>query len=455
MNNNIITTLENQREYFANGPTWDIDFRLEQLKKLRKSITDNSDAICEALHKDLHKSVYESYMTEIGIVLGELRKHIRHLCKWSRPKKVASPIFLFPSKSKIVYEPLGLVLIIAPWNYPFQLLINPLVGAISAGNVVALKSSPHAPETSKIMAKIIAEVFDRRLVSFFEGGRDVNTELLAQRFDHIFFTGSSAMGRVVMEAASRNLTPVTLELGGKSPCIADQTADLRIAAKRIVWGKLINSGQTCVAPDYLFVHRKVKAALIENMIGFIIEFYGEDPASSPNYPRMINDEEYERVAGLITSAGNVIYGGKTDPAQRYISPTLIDGITEESPIMRQEIFGPLLPIMEFDDISEVTSYINRHEKPLALYVFGEKKVTDYVIASISSGGACVNDTILHLSNDNLPFGGVGNSGMGRYHGHYSFLTFSRQRSVLSSSTKFDMGMKYPPYKDVKILKWFM
>lgn len=455
MSNIIITTLENQRKYYASGVSRDINFRLEQLKKLRKSITDNSDAICEALHKDLHKSAYESYMTEIGVVLGELRKHIKHLRKWSRPKKVGSPLFLFPSKSKIIYEPLGLVLIIAPWNYPFQLLINPLVGAISAGNVVVIKSSPSAPETSKIVAKIVAEVFDQRHVSYFEGGRDVNTDLLSQRFDHIFFTGSPAMGRVVMEAASHNLTPVTLELGGKSPCIVDQTADLKIAAKRIVWGKLINSGQTCIAPDYLFVHRSVKAALIEKMIGFIKEFYGEDPATSPNYPRMITDEAFERVSSLITSAGNVIYGGKTDPAQRYISPTLIDGINDENPIMQQEIFGPVLPIMEFDDITEVIAYINRHEKPLALYVFGDKKLTDRVIATTSSGGACINDTLLQVSNDNLPFGGVGNSGMGHYHGHYSFLIFSHQRAVLSSTTKIDLGMKYPPYKDVKTLKRFM
>lgn len=455
MEQDIAGKLQRQREYFAGGATLDVDFRRAHLRRLREVIRENTVAICNALHADLHKSDYESYMTEIGIVLAELGKHIRNLRRWARPRRVASPVFLFPSRSRVTFQPYGLVLIVAPWNYPFQLLLDPLIGAVSAGNVAALKSSPAAPATSRVVKRLVGEVFDERYVSFFEGHRKVNELLFAQRFDRIFLTGSPALGKVTMEAAARNLTPVTLELGGKSPCIVTAGADLAVAAKRIAWGKLLNAGQTCVAPDYLLVDARVKDELIRRIETAVTEMYGADPAQSPDYPRIVDGKAFDRITRLMASGGRVVFGGGSDRLRLYIAPTIIEGVTENSPIMKEEIFGPVLPVMEFGDVGEAVAYVNRHEKPLALYVFGDRETARMVLSRTSSGGACVNDTILHLSNDNLPFGGVGHSGTGRYHGYYSFLEFSHQRAVLESSTAVDLRMKYPPYKGLWLLKRFM
>lgn len=447
----ITETLQSQIDFFNKGITKNPDFRIEHLRKLRNAIKANEEAINDALWQDLHKSAFESFMTETSIVLSELNTQIRHLKKWAKPKRVTTPFQLLPSSSKIHYEPYGIVLIIAPWNYPLQLLLTPLIGAIAAGNVVALKSSPYAPAISKVMKSIVNSTFDSNYVSFFEGGRDINQALLEQKFDYIFFTGSPVMGKVVMSAAAKHLTPVTLELGGKSPCIVDKGANLKLAAKRIAWGKLINAGQTCICPDYLFIQKSIKDQFMSYLIGFIKEFYGENPMESPDYPSIVSSQAFDRLSGLMKS-GKIVFGGQTDRKRKYISPTIIESVNEDCPIMQEEIFGPLLPVMEFDSLNETIDYINRHEKPLALYYFGSQSMAKKVIQSTSSGGVCINDTLLHIANKNLPFGGVGNSGSGKYHGKYSFETFSHRRAVLNSSSFIDIPIKYPPFRHIKLLK---
>lgn len=446
---NINAIIENQRRFFTSGATKSLSFRIEQLKRLKQAIKDNEENIYKALWLDLHKSKEESYLTEVSIVLQEIDSHIQNLKKWMKPQRVPTPLHLLPSSSTKIYEPLGVALIIAPWNYPFQLLFNPLIGAISAGNCVVLKPSPYAANISQLMEKIISKTFNQEYIKLVSGGRGVNKVLLDTKFDIIFFTGSPALGKVVMEAASKHLTPVILELGGKSPVIVDKSANLKIAAKRIIWGKTINAGQTCIAPDYLLVDHSVKQELIENIKNEIKELFGDDIKASKYYGRIINDNAFNRLISYLED-GDVIIGGISDKSERYISPTIIDNVNFKGNIMKDEIFGPILPIITFKDIDEAISHINLNEKPLALYYFGKKETAKRVIEGCSSGGGCINDTIMHIANHNLPFGGVGNSGMGRYHGKNSFKSFSNQRSIMSSNTKIDMPFRYPPFK---LFKW--
>ncbi len=446
--------LQNHRKFFATQKTKDVDFRMKNLRKLKSAILRFEQEICTALWQDLHKSYEEAYLTEISIVLGEIDFHLKNLRRWARLKHVAMPIKLFPSSGKIHYEPLGTTLIIAPWNYPFQLVINPLVGAISAGCCAMLKPAPYTSHTSEVIEKMISETFPPDYISVIQGSRKVNEMVLKERFDLIFFTGSQSLGKVVMKSASEHLTPVVLELGGKSPCIVDKDADLTIASRRIIWGKTINAGQTCVAPDYLFVHASVKDELVEKMKSALVEMHGENPQKSPFYPRIINDEAMQRLLGLIKN-GRIIHGGKFDLAEKFIEPTFIDQLQSTDPVMQDEIFGPILPIFTFESIEEPINFINSHEKPLAFYFFGKNKTAQETISRTSSGGGCINDTLLHLGNHKLPFGGVGNSGMGRYHGHHSFLAFSHQRSIVTSQNWFDLKIKYAPFKGLKKLKRFL
>lgn len=453
-NKQIQEIIQSQREFYSTGSSRDIAFRIKNLKRLRTAITTYEERIYEALWGDLHKSAYESYLTEVSMVLQEIRHHIRCLKRWAAARRVPSPFYLFGGKSRIVYEPLGVVLIVAPWNYPFQLLINPLVGALSAGNCVVLKPSPYTSRVAQVLAEMIASVFEPEYVAVVQGGHEVNQALWAERFDHIFFTGSPELGKVVMKAAAEYLTPVTLELGGKSPCIVDENADIGCAARRIAWGKCLNAGQTCIAPDYLLVHVRVKNELLEKLIYYIRQFYGDQPEKSPDYPRIVRREAVERLERLMQK-GKIVYGGKILPEENYISPTILDEVLPDDAIMQEEIFGPLLPVISFYHLEEAIGYINVREKPLALYYFGTTACAEEVIAKTSSGGVCINDTVMHIANSRLPFGGVGHSGMGKYHGFESFVTFSNRRSVLSSPTLWDIPLKYPPYRDFKLLKKFI
>lgn len=446
--------MQRQRDFFATGATRDPHRRVAALRRLRDAIRRHEGQIHEALGKDLHKAAYEAHLTETAIVCHELESQIRHLRRWSRPERVRSPLFLFPSSSRIVKEPYGHVLVISPWNYPFQLSLAPLIAAVAAGNVVALKPSHKSRATAEVIRRILAEAFDPEWVDCYVGPTELSDRLLGQPFDYIFFTGSPRVGRIVMEAAARRLTPVTLELGGKSPCIVDAAADLRTAARRIVWGKLINAGQTCIAPDYLFVHNSVKDLLLEYMKSFITEFYGPDPRQSPDYPRIISSEAAERLSGLIAGE-NVYAGGEVDTEARYVAPTILVDVKPGDAVMQEEIFGPVLPVMAFEDIGEVVRFINGHPKPLALYYFGSRRDGKRLLGLTSSGGACINDTLLHVANPRLPFGGVGNSGMGSYHGRYGFETFTHRRSVLLSHTWIDFGIKFPPFGKLSTLKKFM
>ncbi|PID94091.1 MAG: aldehyde dehydrogenase [Bacteroidetes bacterium] len=450
--NQIITRyIEQQRAFFATHATKSISFRLKQLKRLKKAILTYQRQIEDALWKDLHKSPEESFLTEISIVTGEIENHIRHLRKWARPQRVSTPIHLFPSRSKILYEPLGVALIVAPWNYPFQLLINSLVGAISSGCCAILKPSPYTPTIATLMEKMLAELFDTNYVATVQGNRDTNTFLFHQRFDLIFLTGSPYLGKVAMKAASEHLTPMVLELGGKSPCIVDEDAALDVAAKRIVWGKLINAGQTCIAPDYLFVHHAVKDRLLQKIIAYTEKMYGKEIKKSRFYPRIVNEKAVSRLSALLKE-GKIIYGGDIDEKERFISPTLIDEVQPDFAIMQEEIFGPLLPVLSFEHMDEVLQYINKHEKPLAFYYFGKNKKAKEVLYKSTSGGACVNDTLMHITNHHLPFGGVGNSGMGKYHGKDSFLAFSNRRAVVTTPTQLDLPLKYVPFTYFKWIK---
>ncbi len=444
----IIQHIENQKGFFATNKTKDIGFRSTQLRKLKKAILKNRKKIEDALWHDLHKSPEESYLTELSIVVGEIDFHLKHLKKWASPKRISTPFHLLPSSSKLIYEPLGLALIVAPWNYPFQLLINPLVGAISAGGCSILKPSPDAPTIAKVMQEMIEETFDTNYIAVVQGGRETNTILFNERFDIIFFTGSPTVGKVVMKAASQYLTPVVLELGGKSPCIVDADANINIAAKRIAWGKMINAGQTCIAPDYLFAHHSIKNELLDKIEKNIVEMYGNDIKGSRFYPRIVNQRAMDRLEKLLTQ-GKIHSGGEIDKKERFISPTIIDDVSPDFLVMQDEIFGPILPVMTFEHIDETIEYINKNEKPLAFYYFGKNKNAKDILAKITSGGACINDTLMHITNHNLPFGGVGNSGMGNYHGKDSFLAFSNHRAVVTTPTWIDLPLKYVPFKYFK------
>jgi len=446
---NITQTIEAQRNFFLSGATLDVNFRKQQLSKLRDSIVKHEKDIIKALFQDLHKDYFEAYATEIGFVLKEISIMLKKLSRWAKPKRVRTPLTAFSGKSFIRYEPYGTVLIISPWNYPFQLTFTPLVGAIAAGNTVILKPSPYSSHTSELMAKIIGETFDPSYVAMFQGHRDVNQFLLEQKFDFIFFTGSPNTGKVVMSYAAQNLTPLILELGGKSPTIVDSDAKLKLAAKSIIWGKLINAGQTCIAPDYLFVHKGVKDDLLKLMVKNIERFYGKNQKQTHHYPRIITEQNVDRLYQYL-KCGKIYYGGEIDRAQRYFQPTILTDVDIECDIMKEEIFGPILPVLEFTDIEEVIRFVNRQPKPLAFYYFGKNKERiNYILSRTTSGGASINDTLMHFVNPNLPFGGVGESGMGRYHGRYSFEAFSNPRAVYSKDTWIDLQIRYHPVSNFK------
>ena len=449
----IINIREAQKTFFASGATLDIKFRKEMLLNLLSAIEKWEDRLAEALWTDLHKSYEEAYLTEISIVKTEIKTHLRKVSGWARRKKVHSPLKLFPSRSYIVKEPLGNSLIISPWNYPVQLLLNPLVGAISAGCTAVLKPSPYVPNVSKTIEEMISEAFDERYISVVQGNRTVNTALLEQRWDLIFFTGSPSLGKKVMEAASRHLTPVILELGGKSPCIIDKSADIRIAAKRIAWGKTLNSGQTCIAPDYILIHNEIKNEFVKAFAEEIKNLHGEDIQADRHYVRMVNDKAFERVTGYFKD-GNIIYGGRADAATRFIEPTLIENVPLDSPLMTEEIFGPVFPIVTFEDNfkERVIEFVTSREKPLAFYYFGKESDGWEIIRRTSSGGGCINDVIMHIANENVPFGGVGNAGMGRYHDKDSFDAFSHTRSIIATGTWIDLPFRYMPYKMFGLVK---
>jgi len=448
---NISSIINKQREFFSAGMSRDPPFRIGRLNALRKAIVDNEQKIFDALKRDLGKPAFESYGGETGIVIREIDYALRHLNTWTKPKRVSSPLAYFPSKSYIIPEPYGVALIIGPWNFPFQLMLAPLVGAIAAGNCALLKPSIAAPECSHLMAEIASECFDPAYISLIEGGAETAQMLLEERFDRIFFTGGSAAGRTVMMAAAKNLTPVTLELGGKNPCIVDADTHLEYTARRIVWGKFFNAGQSCVAVDYLLVDKRIKKQLVDRIVQFTRDCYGPDPSYCPDYGRIVNEFHFDRLSGLL-GCGSLVMGGQVDRAMRYIAPTIIERITGVEPIMEDEIFGPLLPIIEYKDLSHALEFVHSRPKPLALYFFSRNKpLQDRVLRETSSGGGCINDTVIHETSTRLPFGGVGASGIGKYHGKASFDTFTHERSIAKSGFRMDNPLRYPPYKNH--LKW--
>jgi len=476
--------LKRQQSLFASGRTREIKLRVHYLQKLQRWIKDNTDEIMAALNKDLNKPPFEAMATEIGVALDELRYALKHIRGWARPRYTTTGIKNFPSFGRILPEPYGCVLIISPWNYPFMLTVSPLISAIAAGNCAIVKPSEIAPATSALISKMCAEVFHPAHIMAVEGGKETSQALLALDFDKIFYTGGTEVGRKVLEAAAKNLTPVTLELGGKSPCIVDQTANVQLAAKRIVWGKLLNAGQTCVAPDYILAHESVKDELIAEIIKAITKQYGSDPANNPQYPKIINERHFTRINDLIHNKAivhnkdlicnddlaysedlscsddlsrneNIVFGGNSNPATQQIEPTIIINPPASSPIMNEEIFGPVLPIITFSAPSDAVIYARAKPKPLALYIFSScKSAQEYYLNNIPSGGGCINDTVVHLSSPRLPFGGVGQSGMGSCHGKAGFDAFTHYRSVLHKSNLLDIPLRYPPYSSwaLKLIK---
>lgn len=452
----IASLVQGQKEYFKSGTTLSVSFRKEMLNKFFHTMEKWEDRLAEALWTDLHKSYEEAYLTEISIVKAEIKGHLKHIGKWTRKKKARTPLKLFPSRSYIVKEPLGCSLIVSPWNYPVQLLLNPLVGAISSGCTAVLKPSPYVPTVSKVIEDMISETFDERYIAVVQGNREVNTFLFEQRWDLIFFTGSPTLAKTVMAAAAKNLTPVILELGGKSPCIIDKTADIAVAARRIAWGKTLNCGQTCIAPDYILIHKDVKEKFVKAFAAEVRNLHGEDIKADRHYVRMVNDKAFERVTGYFKD-GKIIYGGRADAATRFIEPTLIEDVALDSPLMTEEIFGPVFPIITLDDSSnsfkdKAIDFVASREKPLAFYYFGKESDGWEIIGRTSSGGGCINDVIMHIANENIPFGGVGNSGMGRYHAKESFEAFSHTRSIVATGNWIDLPFRYMPYKMFGLVK---
>ncbi|MCM2989356.1 aldehyde dehydrogenase [Bacillus safensis] len=421
--------------------------RIRILQDLKAKIKQHEKDILQALAHDLHKSEQEAYTTEIGMVYEEINHTIKHLHKWAKPTRAKTPLTHIGSKSMIIKEPYGGVLIIAPWNYPFQLALSPLVGAISAGNAVILKPSELTPQVSQVINTIVERVFQEDHAAVVEGGVDVSTELLKLPFDYIFFTGSVAVGKVVMEAAAKHLTPVTLELGGKSPCIVMPDADIKLAAKRITFGKFTNAGQTCIAPDYLLVHESIKEDLLREMTACILDFYGEHPETHPHFGKHVSQRHFDRLTQFLSN-GTIVTGGQRNEQELKIAPTILDHITWEDPVMQEEIFGPILPVMTFDSLHEAAHMIKERPKPLALYLFTTSKETEsYILDNLSFGGGCINDTLMHVATPHLPFGGVGESGMGQYHGKESFFTFTHEKSVLRQTNRFDFSFRYPNAKN--------
>ena len=439
--------VESEKHFFRTGVTRGVDFRIDMLKKFRKAIIENDELISAALKADLNKQPFESYMCETGLLLEEINFHIKRLKKWSKIRRVKSGIGQLPGKSYVCPEPYGVVRIMAPWNYPVQLCLMPLVGAISAGNCAVVKPSAYAPESSRVISKLIESAFPTGFVTAVEGGRDANKALLDEPFDYIFFTGSVAVGKTVMEAAAKRLTPVTLELGGKSPIIVDETANLPLAARRIAFGKVLNAGQTCVAPDYLMIEKSVEAPFIEEYKKALADFFPDGDMSG--MVRIINDKHFERVCNILDNSGNVVIGGARDAETRFIEPAVLTEVPIDSPAMQQEIFGPVLPVLPYEKLDDCIDFIRSRPKPLALYIFSENKMNqEKVLNSCSFGGGCINDTVIHLASSHMSFGGVGESGMGSYHGKKSFDTFTHYRSVLKQG-KLDVKLRYFPYKSGK------
>ncbi len=445
----IPAAVKRLRASFESGRTRPLEWRREQLSRLDAMLREQEDVLLGALAADLGKPATEAYAADVGFLFADLRVARKHLGRWTKARRVSTPLVVQPAKAQIVHEPLGVALIIGPWNYPVQLVLAPLIGAIAAGNCAVLKPSEVAPRTSEVVARLVPQYLDSDCVAVIEGGVDETTALLAERFDHIFYTGNGRVGRVVMEAAAKHLTPVTLELGGKSPVIVAADADLDVAARRIAWGKFLNAGQTCIAPDYALVARGREAELVDRLARAVTEFYGADPKTSPDYARIVNDRHFDRVVRMIDGA-HVVIGGDSDAAQRYVAPTVLADVTPDIPAMQEEIFGPVLPVLTVDDVDEAVRFVNERDRPLALYVFsGRTDVARDVIARTSSGGACVNATMFHVAVPTLPFGGVGPSGMGAYHGRAGFETFSHAKSVLTRSTRIDPKFGYPPYTSFK------
>ncbi len=461
MQNYISTTRTKQKQYFHSATTLALPFRKQMLHKLLHAMKQYEQPLAEALWTDLHKSYEEAYLTELSIVYGEIRNHLRHLSRWARPERKSSPLAIMPATSRIIKEPLGNTLIIAPWNYPVQLLLNPLVGAISAGCTAMLKPSPYVPNVSRVLTEMIRATFPEEYIAIVEGNREVNKMLLAERWDLIFFTGSPSLGKMVMEAAAKHLTPVVLELGGKSPCIIDKSADLKVAAKRVAWGKALNAGQTCIAPDYLMIHEDVKDKFLQLLVKEWKHLLTKDPQKAKHFVRIVSDKALDRLISYLPassptyplkgeSEGSIYYGGHYDKAERYLSPTILTNVSPDAPVMQEEIFGPIFPVLTFKQLDEVITFVNEREKPLALYYFG--KEDKKILRHTSSGGTCINDVIMHIVNHKVPFGGVGNSGMGSYHGQESFLAFSHRRAVIKTPTWVDMPFRYMPYKLFELVK---
>lgn len=455
MEMNVI--VEKQKAFFEKNRTKSYEFRQKALLRLKRTIMYYEKEIEEALRQDLGKSDFEAYMTEVGMTLSELNYVEKHLRSWIKERSVLTPLAHFPAKSFEVPEPYGTVLIMAPWNYPFMLCMEPLIGAIAAGNCCVIKPSAYAPQTSAVIKKILSCIFPEEFVAAVEGGREENIALLEQKFDYIFFTGSKAVGKIVLEKAAKNLIPVTLELGGKSPCIVDETANLKLAAKRLVFGKYLNSGQTCVAPDYLLVQENVKDKFLEYLKYWIDRMFGSEPLKNQDYSRIINEKHYERIMKLIEGE-TIIKGGYGNKERLFIAPTILDNITEKSPIMQEEIFGPVLPVLTYQYLKEAEDFIKKGEKPLALYFFtGKKQREKKILKEVSFGGGCINDTIIHLATSRMGFGGVGASGMGSYHGKRSFDTFSHTKNIVKRYQGIDLPIRYQPYTSgkKKLLRLFL
>ncbi len=453
----ISTTVKKQKDFFSSGKTLNVKDRKEYLEKLYAVIKKSEGKIASALKTDLGKPLFEGYMSEIGMVLSNLSHTIKNIEKWSKKKSVSSPLVAFPSKSYIVQEPYGVVLVISPWNYPFLLSLEPVIGAIAAGNCCIIKPSNYSNATSQVLSEILSEVFPPDYVTCIQGGREENTALLKERFDYIFFTGSVSVGKIVMEQASVNLTPVTLELGGKSPCIVTSSADLNIAAKRIAFGKILNAGQTCVAPDYVLIDNKVKAEFIQLVSQNMVKMLGSNSLTNTDFGKIISKRHFDRVISLLDE-NKIVFGGGYDEHSLKIEPTIMDNVTLDDKVMGQEIFGPILPIIGYDDIEQAKDIIKSMEKPLALYLFTtDRSIENNIVETVSFGGGCVNNTVIHLVNHKLPFGGIGHSGMGSYHGYNTFKTFSHSKGILKTSNRIDLSIKYQPYRKIyeKIIRLVM
>ncbi|HET6872648.1 MAG TPA: aldehyde dehydrogenase [Sporolactobacillaceae bacterium] len=453
---NVKELIEKQKLFFQTGKTKALSFRLKALRQLQEAVRAHEKDLMEALYKDLNKSAFDAYSTEIGVVLEEIRFTLKNLSGWVKPQKVKTPLTHLGSKSAIYSEPYGVALIIAPWNYPFQLAVAPLIGAIAAGNCAILKPSELTPHTSEVLGNLLNQIFPEEYIKVVLGGVETSQALLDEDVDYIFFTGSVPVGKIVMEAAAKHLTPVTLELGGKSPCIVHEKANLKLAAKRMAWGKFMNAGQTCIAPDYLYLQKSVTAEFLSHFKNAVKELYGEQPLKNKNFTHIVSERHFQRLTAFLDN-GKVLLGGTTDPEQLAIEPTVLGDITWEDHVMQEEIFGPILPVLEFNDLKEVIEGIRNHPNPLSLYLFTEDaKVQEQLLQAISFGGGCINDTVYHFATPYLPFGGVGASGTGAYHGKGSFDTFSHKKSVLKQTTRFDLPFRYPNAKNgLKKIKMFL